>query len=73
MRGAVGSFEEEDSIKLVLIDEEPLPSSDDAGGVNVDECITKPATRTMRGHRTGSTSGAQRELQLLSLLPVFDS
>ena len=42
---ASGSFEvEDDTIKLVSIEDEPTPLSDEAGGVKVDGTITKPAT-----------------------------
>ena len=40
---ASGSFELEDTCKLVSM-EEPVPSSEDAGGVKAEVVATNPAT-----------------------------
>ena len=43
--GASGSFEvEDDTIRLVSIEDEPFPLSCEAGGVKVDGTNTKPET-----------------------------
>ena len=46
--GADGSFEEDETIRLVSIEDEPTPLSCEAGGVKVDGTNTKPATLATR-------------------------